>query len=72
MKKFISSLGILLFTFSTALWAGGHDDGDGVKEHIDHVHDKAVDASKKADMEIDATQKEQADMDKKDMSPNSE
>ena len=72
MKKIISSLGIVLFAFSTALWAGGHDDGDGVKEHIDHVHDKTIDASKQADMEIDTTQKEQADMDKKDMSSNSE
>lgn len=73
MKKFISSLSILLFTFSTALWAGGHasGDGDGVKDHIDHVHDKADDAH---DTAVDATQKEQADMEKAktDMSPDSE
>lgn len=63
MKKIISSLGIFLFAFSTALWAGGHAsaDGDGVKDHMDHVHDKAVDAHDKA---VDTTQKEQEDMEK--------
>ena len=73
MKKIISSLGILLFAFSTALWAGGHAsaDGDGVKDHVDHVHDK-VDGDN--DTPLDATQKEQADMEKAktDMSSDSE